>query len=316
MRLCAALLAACAAATPALAAVEFTFPGPAVETASRTDPFTSYKIPVGPYADGIVQSLVAEGQSVTKAWKVNIGGGSTLVVMDSLRQQLEAMGFELLFECNTERCGGFDFRFETRVLPDPVMHVDLGDFRYLAAQRLGGAVPEYVSLFVSRGADRIFVQMILVGSLDGAPVPSALGGEAAEVAVGLPDATPGTVEDALLRAGRVVLDDLEFETGSSSLGEGEFQSLTNLSAYLKANPDIRVALVGHTDAVGALQGNIALSRQRAQSVLERLVSKFEIPRAQLEADGVGYLAPRASNLTEEGRTQNRRVEAVVTSTEG
>ncbi|EPX77670.1 OmpA family protein [Litoreibacter arenae] len=309
------LLAGVLLGTPAYADLDLTFPGPATQTFSETENFASYKLPVGPYADGFVQTLVAEGQQITRAWRVDVGVGTSLLVMDNLRQQLEASGFELLYECTTEVCGGFDFRFTTEVLPEPVMHVDLGDFRYLAAQRLGGAVPEYVSLFVSRGADSAFVQMVLVGSADGTNLNSKSGGNTAQVIPAAPRTKPGAVVEALIRDGHAVLDDLEFETGSSALGSGEFSSLSKLSEYLKSNPEIRIALVGHTDAEGSLQGNIALSRQRAQSVAARLVRDFGIPQRQIEAEGVGYLAPRASNLTDEGRTLNRRVEVIITSTQ-
>ena len=91
--------------------------------------------------------------------------------------------------------------------------------------------------------------------------------------------------------------------------------MARLGAYLLANPDKTVALVGHTDAEGSLAGNIALSQRRAASVLERLVSVYGVPRSQMEAEGVGYLAPRLSNLTEEGRRKNRRVEVIMTSTQ-
>lgn len=310
-----AALCLLALAGPAAADLSLTFPGPAVETSSKIEPFSSYKIPVGPYADGLVQTLVAEGRSVTKTWRINISNGTTLLVMDSLRQQLESLGFELLYECTTQKCGGFDFRFETRVLPEPVMHVDLGDFRYLAAQRLGGPVPEYVSLFVSRGADAAFVQMIVVGSPDDASLEAKSGGLVAQVAPSVPNIPFGSVVESLLRDGSAVLDDLQFETGSSALGDGKFLSLVDLSEYLKANPDIRIALVGHTDAEGSLQGNINLSRKRAQSVAQRLVSEFDVASSQVEADGVGYLSPRATNLTESGRTLNRRVEVIITSTQ-
>ncbi|PTX57795.1 OOP family OmpA-OmpF porin [Litoreibacter ponti] len=302
-------------AQPVSAAVELTFPGPSAETASIARDFMSYKLPVGPYADGIIQTLVAEGSGLTKAWRVEIAGGTTLLVMDSLRQQLESAGFELLYECTTDVCGGFDFRFGTRVLPEPDMHVDLGDFRYLAAQRLGGPVPEYISLFVSRGADQAFVQMILVGSETETKVEAKSGGLVSQVAPSVPTVEFGSVVETLLQTGSAVLDDLRFETGSSSLGDGKFLSLIDLAEYLKANPEIRIALVGHTDAEGSLQGNINLSRRRAQSVAERLVSEFGIPSGQVEADGVGYLAPRAPNLTEDGRTLNRRVEVIITSTQ-
>ena len=68
---------------------------------------------------------------------------------------------------------------------------------------------------------------------------------------------------------------------------------------------------GQADADGDLASNQALSERRARSVVERLVADYGASRAQLTADGVGYLVPIATNATPEGRTANRRVEAVV-----
>jgi OOP family OmpA-OmpF porin len=113
----------------------------------------------------------------------------------------------------------------------------------------------------------------------------------------------------------VALDDLVFASGSSSLTEGAYPSLASLAAWLKENPGLTIAVVGHTDASGGLEGNIALSRKRAQSVRERLIANYDVPAKRVEAEGVGYLSPRASNLTEEGRQMNRRVEVMMTSTQ-
>jgi OOP family OmpA-OmpF porin len=291
-------------------ALELSFSGPATLTRSEAEDFASYSLPVGPFQDGRMQTLVAEGPREKSAWKVESASGTTLGVADNLRRQIEAMGFELLYECETDACGGFDFRFETEVLPEPDMHVDLGDYRYLAAQRLGGAVPEYVSLFVSR-SDRLgYVQLIRVGGQDFEPT-QAVTVPAAQVAPSQPRLP---LIDRLETRGSAVLQDLQFATGSSELTGQDYATLTTLADYLKAQPERTIALVGHTDAEGSLQGNIALSRQRARAAMQRLID-LGVPRAQLEADGVGYLAPMASNLTEEGRAKNRRVEAILTSTQ-
>jgi outer membrane protein OmpA-like peptidoglycan-associated protein len=50
-------------------------------------------------------------------------------------------------------------------------------------------------------------------------------------------------------------------------------------------------------------------------VLERLVTTYDIPRNQLDAQGMGYLSPVMTNLTEDGREANRRVEVIITSTQ-
>jgi OOP family OmpA-OmpF porin len=118
----------------------------------------------------------------------------------------------------------------------------------------------------------------------------------------------------LTTIGRAPLEDLTFLTGSSHLGDETFASLSELATFLNSNPDKSVALVGHTDATGSLADNMALSKKRAKSVVQRLVTVYGVPANQLEAAGVGYLVPRASNLTKGGRDQNRRVEVILTST--
>jgi outer membrane protein OmpA-like peptidoglycan-associated protein len=70
-------------------------------------------------------------------------------------------------------------------------------------------------------------------------------------------------------------------------------------------------LVGHTDSVGGLSGNIALSKRRAQSVRQRLIDTHGVDPSRLDAEGMGYLSPAASHLTPEGREANRRVEVIV-----
>lgn len=305
--------------TPGFAqGLDLAFSGPAEQTFRSESDFASYKLPIGPYQDGELRTLVAEGAQVKVAWRVRAATGTTLGVADNLRQQIEAKGFELLFECETRSCGGFDFRFQTDVLPEPDMHVDLGDYRFLSAQRLGGAVPEYLSLFVSRSADLAYVQMILVGG--GAAEPPTLtaeGGAAAPVTQTAPQRPAqefGDLVAALEAKGSAVLEDVVFASGGAALEESELSSLSQLAAFLKANPDRRIALVGHTDAEGQLEGNIALSRQRAQAVARRLIDQYGVSEGQVAAEGVGYLAPRASNLSAEGRTLNRRVEVILTST--
>ncbi|MEP5762218.1 MAG: OmpA family protein [Litoreibacter sp.] len=282
--------------------------GSAEETFTQDSDFESYNMPVGPAGnDGPIRGVVAEGTLTQKVWNVPITATTTLRIMDALRQGLERTGFEVLYECETQVCGGFDFRFETRVVPEPVMHVDLGDFRYLAVQRLGRSVPEYLSLLVSRSSTQGYVQMIHVGPSDVETIRPSTG-----------TVTPvnsGPFESKLEREGGVVLDDLKFEIGSSRLGQDSFPSLEALSVFLKKFPERRVILVGHTDAVGSLEGNISLSRNRAQSVVDRLVGQLGVSRGQLRAEGVGYLSPASNNLTEEGRTKNRRVEAVLASTQ-
>jgi outer membrane protein OmpA-like peptidoglycan-associated protein len=70
-------------------------------------------------------------------------------------------------------------------------------------------------------------------------------------------------------------------------------------------------VVGHTDNVGALTHNEELSQRRADAVVKALTTQHEIAPGRVRAKGLASYAPLASNQTEEGRAQNRRVELVL-----
>ena len=304
-------------------AMRLAFPGNATLAAQKAQPMGSYLLPVGGWHDGKIKTLPVEGRITEQAWMLPQSGLTSLQLLDALKKQLAGDGFKVVYECETQSCGGFDFRYNTDVLPEPAMHVDLGDFRYLAVRREGKeGVPEYASLLISRSGNAGFVQLIQIGpedAADAAPIaltastksPDASAAPAAALAEENDLANCAT---SLEEKGSFILEDLIFETGSSALSAGKFASLTSLAQYLKIHPDRKVMLVGHTDAKGSLAGNIALSRKRAASVEKRLVADYGVDPRQLTAQGMGYLAPRASNLTDAGRTRNRRVEVILTST--
>jgi OOP family OmpA-OmpF porin len=309
-------LAAWTAALPA-AALEPELPGGAVQTAAESAARGSDLLATGAWDGTRVPLTAVEGAVRRTAWRVPVAGITTLELLAPLRQQALAAGYRIVFECETAACGGFDFRYALPLVPEPDMHVDLGDFRYLAATR---GASEALSVIVSRSAAAGFVQLTVV-------TPAAAAAAAPEAAAaaepgpppGLLDKTypengapaGGALDLRLAADGRAVLDDLIFAPGSSALADAEFASLAALAAWLAADPARRVAIVGHTDTAGGLEANIALSRQRAAAVRDRLLDAPGVAPAQLTAEGVGFLAPRASNATETGRALNRRVEVVV-----
>jgi OOP family OmpA-OmpF porin len=301
-------------------AVALEFSAPSSTTAIRREPLASYALPIGPWQDGQVASRILEGPLEQTAWRIAAPGMTTLQILSPLRDQLARAGFRILWECETDACGGFDFRFAIDVMPEPDMHVDLGDFRFLSAERAGADGPEAVSLLVSRSVEAGFVQMVAIGAARPAPSPLIPALQAAPAAAadlphqGDPVLQLSGLAAALQASGSAVLEDLVFRSGSAELGPGPFETLAALADFLKRDAARRVALVGHTDASGGLAGNTALSRARAASVRERLIAEYAVPAAQITAEGVGYLAPRATNQTEEGRARNRRVEVIVTST--
>lgn len=306
MRGRAAIALAVLIAAPA-GAQELPLPASATLAAEETQALDSVSVPVGPWRDGAVEALAVEGRVGRQAWRLPRTQLTTLQILQPMRDALTGAGYEILFSCKDKQCGGFDFRYELALLPEPDMHVDLGDFRYLAARRGSGDTADAVALTVSRSADAGFVHVTRVGQTSATVVPEA--GAVASVPEPEP-AAPRDLGGLLLSEGRAVLDDLRFATGSAELEATLFPSLVALAEWLEARPEARVVLVGHSDAVGALEANIALSKARAQSAVDRLISAHGVASSQVSAEGVGYLVPRAPNDTAEGRARNRRVEAV------
>ncbi|KAB7732445.1 sodium-translocating pyrophosphatase [Rudanella paleaurantiibacter] len=106
-------------------------------------------------------------------------------------------------------------------------------------------------------------------------------------------------------------DRLTFETGSATLKPESQEQLKNIAEILKAFPNVNIKLGGYTDNTGNANSNLKLSGDRAASVKGELV-KLGIDGGRLESEGYGQEHPVASNDTEEGRAQNRRISVRVT----
>lgn len=110
--------------------------------------------------------------------------------------------------------------------------------------------------------------------------------------------------------GHVVVNGILFDTGKADVKPESAPALQEVAKLLKANPTLKVYVVGHTDNVGALVANVDLSKRRAASVVQALTTQYGVAAARLEAYGDGPYAPIASNDSDDGRTLNRRVELV------
>ncbi|MEQ9350356.1 MAG: OmpA family protein, partial [Alphaproteobacteria bacterium] len=106
------------------------------------------------------------------------------------------------------------------------------------------------------------------------------------------------------------VDGIFFDTGSAALRPESGDALAAVAQLLADRPSLALHVVGHTDSVGEFDDNLDLSRRRAAAVVAALVEGFAIDPARLTANGVGALAPVASNRSPAGRALNRRVELV------
>lgn len=108
----------------------------------------------------------------------------------------------------------------------------------------------------------------------------------------------------------LTLGDVLFATGKSDVKVGATSNLNKLVTFLNKYPDRTVQIEGYTDNVGSEDSNQGLSQRRAESVKAYLVQQG-IAGSRLTAVGMGESQPVASNDTQSGRQQNRRVVAVI-----
>jgi len=110
--------------------------------------------------------------------------------------------------------------------------------------------------------------------------------------------------------GHVSVYGIFFDSGKSEIKPESAEAITQISKLLADNASLNLYVVGHTDNVGTIDSNMKLSKDRADAVVNTLVSKHSIPATRLKAYGVASLTPVSSNDTEEGKAKNRRVELV------
>ncbi|MCA1981252.1 MAG: OmpA family protein, partial [Calditerrivibrio sp.] len=104
---------------------------------------------------------------------------------------------------------------------------------------------------------------------------------------------------------------IHFDTNKAVVKEEYYDEIEKVANFMKNHPDIKIEIAGHTDSRGDRNKNIELSQSRAEAVMEVLITKFGIEKSKISAKGYGPDKPVDTNETEEGRSKNRRVEAVI-----
>lgn len=123
--------------------------------------------------------------------------------------------------------------------------------------------------------------------------------------------TAQEIGDAIRAEGKVSFYGIYFDTDKAILKPESAPTLNNIAEYLKQHAAVKIFVVGHTDNTGSYAKNLTLSRDRANAVVNELVTKYGVNKSQLIAEGVSSLSPVAPNTSEEGKAKNRRVEIVL-----
>ncbi|MEM7369227.1 MAG: OmpA family protein [Bacteroidota bacterium] len=118
------------------------------------------------------------------------------------------------------------------------------------------------------------------------------------------------ISKAIADRGSVVIYGITFDFDKSTIKPESKSTLDEIAKYLTDNPSISLYVVGHTDMKGSLEYNLRLSKARAKAVVDAMVNEYGIKASRLASDGVAFLSPKATNISDEGRAMNRRTELV------
>lgn len=242
-----------------------------------------------------ISRLNITGKTVTNVYQID---GTSLTLDQMLKpiiNNLKNRQFGIELYCKTQVCGGFNFRKNLEIFKPPFMLINVANYSVATAKKNNTAV----SLIASKLGTTIYLQVVSIGINESDLIQPNIKSEI------------NRFSSTLINEGAIVLDDLTYRSGSSTLGDGPFYSLLELAKFLKSTPTASIILVGHSDSTGELSQNIELSKNRAQAVADRLIKNHSIEQSRISAQGIGFLSPKTNNSTEKSRKKNRRVEAVL-----
>lgn len=251
--------------------------------------------------------ILVEGKLTRVGYRMP-AGRSVLEIVGYYEKILRQAGFEILFACGNEECSkkvsGRDFN-EAATPRDMAVYManNEKDQRYLLARlsRAGGDV--YAALYMNRAyslagqnKDRVFANLLVVET---APQPSAAAAA---------DAT--ALARALTAQGHVAVYGIALQGGGTALKNEAGTAVAEIATLLKAQPQLKLLVVAHTDNAGSYTQGRVLSERLATAVVAALAAQHGIDAGRLVPVGVGMAAPLASNAAEAGRAKNRRLELV------
>ncbi len=250
----------------------------------------------------------------TTIWYESPGDTSATELLRNYQNELQARGFKILYDSTKDPAAT---RWSNYLTPFGAVEYKTSRSRYVmyAADSRGVRVS---TARLDKPEGSIYVALTAVEwNKDDSTYKAKRG---AYIAVEIIEPKAMTQNMVLVKAdemskamathGKVALYGIYFDTNKAEIKPESRPALEEIAKLLKREPGLRLHIVGHTDNVGGLESNMGLSRRRAEAVQAALVGSFGITASRLTANGVGYLAPVASNGAEEGRAKNRRVELV------
>lgn len=272
--------------------------------------FDEYTVPLGPAQDNkqLTQSTRIEGEVTRLTYKVP-AGRSPLEVVRNYENELEAAGYEVLFAGGKDELGKYGYfaeaaDYETLVLgsePARPFQGNEENQRFLAAR-------------LSRPEGDVHVVLYAV-ALQASPLLNALkqrGLEQDQTVIQTDIIVTKPMESKMVTVkaeemakklsdtGSIALYGIYFDFNKADIKPESEPTLEQIAMLLKDQPTLKLLVVGHTDNVGTFSFNLDLSQRRANSVVNALVTRYEIGKNRLTPFGVSFANPVPSNKTDVG----------------
>lgn len=249
--------------------------------------------------DGEAQETVFEGE-VTRIVYKGPDERSSFEIYRNFEIALKDSGFEILYNCleDHKKC--------MELAPFQIDGLKYGekagmgkDARYLFAKLPDSSGDIYVSVHTAiAGGQTPYTLLQVVENKNM---------ETGNVEV---DIDAAAMADDIDEKGSVRIYGVHFDSDKSTIKKKSESTLAEIAELLEEESGLRLGVVGHTDAIGSVEYNMGLSRERAEAVVDFLTSEHGIAESRLTPEGVGPFAPVASNEDEDSRSRNRRVELV------
>ena len=252
--------------------------------------------------------------SITRIWYESAGATTSTELLRNYQNELKSQGFTLLYD-STKDPAIKTWNNYTAPYSTMTLKTSRSPYVFYAAQ---ADSVRYSSFKLARPEGDVYVAVTTVEWTAPDATYKSVRGAYADVAIvqvaamkqNMVTVSASEMSKAISATGRVALYGILFDTGKADLKAESKPALEEIAKLMKAEPALRLRVVGHTDNQGTLDANIGLSKRRAEAVNAALAAQYGIGAARLAAFGVADLAPVASNAAEEGRAKNRRVELV------
>ena len=237
-----------------------------VITGYQVKDFDAARLQAAPFKNGkAADERRLEGRVTRIAYRTN-PGPSIIEVSRNFETQLAKAGFDTLVACETDACGAIPFTEAIDALPMPQMWIDGFNYRYYAGRKAEGGRETYAAVLVSKSNDDIYAQLVIavVGAIENKMVDA------------------GAMAKGLRETGHIALYGIYFDTDKAAIKPESRPTLDEIAKLLRAQPQLNVFIVGHTDSQGTYEYNADLSRKRAEAVAAELVKSYKVATTRLK----------------------------------